>query len=206
MDIYCVKHGWFKQRVAEHIDGDECDKCSREKRALNRRKSPKQYLIDFKEVHGDNYITLKIKYTFNSGYITPICPLHGVFKVRASKALEGVGCPICKSSKGENKIERFLNINDIEYIHQYKIEGYNYRYDFYLPDHNLLIEYDGRQHYEPVKHWGGVKSLKQNKINDLKKTTLAKNKGMKLLRIPYWKFKEIKSILNKTLKIDKVTT
>ncbi len=32
-------------------------------------------------------------------------------------------------------------------------------FDFYLPDYNLCIEFDGRQHFEPVEHFGGQKEF-----------------------------------------------
>ena len=55
-----------------------------------------------------------------------------------------------------------LKNNKIEFIPQFKIPGNNYkfRYDFFLPDYNLLIEFHGKQHYEPVEIFGGEEEFK----------------------------------------------
>lgn len=29
-------------------------------------------------------------------------------------------------------------------------------FDFYLPDYNICIEYDGIQHFKPIEKWGGI--------------------------------------------------
>ena len=79
----------------------------------------------------------------------------------------------------------------------------NRYFDSYLPDYNLIIERDGEQrYYEPFKIVGSrMKNIEQNHQNDIKKTNLAKSKGHKICRIPYWlseedEKKEIQNILN----------
>ena len=64
----------------------------------------------------------------------------------------------------------------------------NKRYDFFLPEYNLLIERDGEQHYRDVDLFsGGDKNyLNKQKKNDKLKTKLAKKEGFKIARIPYW--------------------
>ena len=70
------------------------------------------------------------------------------------------------------------------------------RYDFYLPEHNLLIEYDGEFHYENTSLGN---DLKRQKEYDQIKNYYAKSKGIELIRIPYWDFNNIEKILNKIL-------
>ena len=79
----------------------------------------------------------------------------------------------------------------------------NRYFDFYLPEYNLIIERDGEQHYfEPFMIVGSrMKTIEQNHQNDIEKTKLAKSKGHKICRIPYWlseedEKKEIQNILN----------
>ena len=79
----------------------------------------------------------------------------------------------------------------------------NRYFDSYLPDYNLIIERDGEQrYYEPFKIVGSrMKTIEQNHQNDIEKTNLAKSKGHKICRIPYWlseedERKEIQNILN----------
>lgn len=59
------------------------------------------------------------------------------------------------------------------------------RFDFYLIDYNVLIEYDGRQHFKSIEHWGGEEEFKKRKINDSIKEEYCKNNRIPLLRISY---------------------
>jgi hypothetical protein len=65
---------------------------------------------------------------------------------------------------------------------------------------NLIIEYDGIQHFEPVDFAGNGKDWAERrffytKICDELKTKYCKEKDIKLIRIPYTEFKNIKTIL-----------
>ena len=66
-------------------------------------------------------------------------------------------CPRCKGSKGERKIRFFLKKHLIRFEEQktWNISGHLLRTDFYLPDFNLIIEYNGEQHYHPIDFFGG---------------------------------------------------
>ena len=79
------------------------------------------------------------------------------FEQRASDHIEGCGCPSCRTSKGEERIIRFLKENNINYIfqHQVRIDNSYHYYDFYLEDYNLIVEFNGKQHYQPIKFFGG---------------------------------------------------
>lgn len=58
-------------------------------------------------------------------------------------------------------------------------------FDFYLPDYNVIIEYDGEHHFQPVKGWGGEEKFKITQQNDLIKTNYCQLNNINLLRIPY---------------------
>lgn len=97
------------------------------------------------------------------------------------------------------------NINvDHEPEYTVKIDGVNYRYDFYLPDYNLMIEYDGEQHYMPVNF--GINDLQhmEEKLKNIQRHDRIKNKYCKdnninLLRIPYWEKQNIEKLINNCL-------
>jgi very-short-patch-repair endonuclease len=72
-------------------------------------------------------------------------------------------------------------------------------FDFYLKNLNLLIEYDGRQHFEAVDLFGGEEGLKKRKINDNIKNEYCKKNRISLLRISY--LDDIKERLDSYLKI-----
>ncbi len=62
--------------------------------------------------------------------------------------------------------------------------------DFYLPDFNTIVEYDGKQHYEPVKIWGGEERFKKQQENDEIKNKYCEEHNIKIIRIPYTKKEE----------------
>ena len=88
-----------------------------------------------------------------------ICKNHGEFKQTPTKHLQLRGCQKCSSSKGELLIENILIENNIIYNNQQEFEGCFYKgklkFDFYLPEHNLCVEFDGVQHFKPVDFFGG---------------------------------------------------
>ena len=78
------------------------------------------------------------------------------------------------------------------------------RFDFYLPDKNTAIEYDGAQHFRPVRFNGttwdqAAKKYELQKSNDNIKNRFCKENAIKLIRIPYTQLKNINSILSKEL-------
>jgi hypothetical protein len=80
-----------------------------------------------------------------------------------------------------------LNKNNINYIfqHQVKIGNSYHYYDFYLPKHNIIIEYNGMQHYKPIKFFGGQKGFDYLKERDNIKKEYCQNQNIKLIIISY---------------------
>lgn len=66
-----------------------------------------------------------------------------------------------------------------------------YRYDFYLPDLNILIEVDGEFHFSSPF---SSKKLKKAKENDRRKNRYALIRSIPLYRIPHWELKNIKTL------------
>lgn len=138
---------------------------------------------DYKYLDNDeNYINShsKIKIT---------CPEHGNFYQKLYKHKQGQGCPKCNQSKGEKIIENFLKKHNIKFETQKKFENCKNKkqlpFDFYLPDFNVCIEYDGLQHFESVEFFGGNEYLEKIIENDNIKNSYCKNNNIDLLRIPY---------------------
>lgn len=67
----------------------------------------------------------------------------------------------------------------------YGINGYHLRFDFYLPDLNMCIEYDGRQHFQSIEYFGGEEAFLTLTANDEIKNKYCQNNYIHLLRIPY---------------------
>ncbi|MBU3186656.1 zinc-ribbon domain-containing protein [Clostridium estertheticum] len=120
-------------------------------------------------------------------------------------------CPECQYSKGEKVIERYLKTNDIFNIPQkgfnglIGLKGGSLSYDFYLPEYNLLIEYQGEYHDGTVKFKAETtkeynsRFLKQQE-HDKRKKKYAQSNHIKLLEIWYWNFDSIEETLDKQLK------
>lgn len=110
------------------------------------------------------------------------------------------GCPMCDESKGEKYIRLYLKENNIEFKQEYKFNDCRYKlplpFDFYIPNYNLCIEYDGEQHYKANDFFGGEKSFKDTQIRDKIKNNYCKDNNINLLRIPYWELDSVEDILD----------
>ena len=110
-------------------------------------------------------------------------------------------CPTCNNSKGERAINGWLTKNNIEFSIQVKFEKCKLdrllSFDFYLPNYNMCVEYDGILHY--IDKFNNQKEFKLTQKRDKIKTKYCKDNNIKLLRIPYWDFDNIEKILEQTL-------
>lgn len=100
----------------------------------------------------------------------------------------GKRCSNCEhNSKGEESISEILREWGIDFKGQYKFEGCRdtrpLPFDFYLPDYNICIEYDGGQHFQGVVGWGNYDTIKKH--DDIKNEFCLAN-NIILIRIPYW--------------------
>jgi very-short-patch-repair endonuclease len=91
----------------------------------------------------------------------------------------GSGCPKCVN-KTEQIIANYLKEMEINFIRQYNIGNINKFYDFYLPDHRMIIEIDGPQHFIQVSNWTSPEETLQN---DIQKMSTAIAEGISVLRI-----------------------
>lgn len=101
----------------------------------------------------------------------------------------GRRCPYCNEYKGEVTIRTILNNLGIDFEPQKKFPNLtdirHLSYDFYISKYKLLIEYQGEQHYNPMRYSGGKDKFKIQQYHDKLKRNYAKNNGYKLLEIPY---------------------
>lgn len=130
-----------------------------------------------------------------------------IWRVQPSNLEKGSRCPKCskKMSHGEKRIINWLEENNIQYIFQYpmKIKDYNLVLDFYLPQYDLYIEYNGEQHYSPINFFGGIKRFRQQLKWDKAKQDSLKEK---LLIIPYTFYDNIENILKSSTTIPNGST
>ena len=211
--IICPKHGEFNQLAYDHFyNKSGCPKCKNESTHKRCNKGIKQFIIESKKIHNNRYNYSKSIYINAHRKIEIICKRHGSWWQAPLNHLKGKGCPKCKckSSIGEIKISKFLKNNKIEFITEKMFDDcrspkthWKLKFDFYIPSKNLLIEYDGMQHFKTLtfgKHKFTLNDLKYLKYKDKIKTRYAKLKGIKLLRIKYTHFNRIDKILESVLK------
>ncbi|MCC8068809.1 MAG: hypothetical protein LIO71_03535 [Ruminococcus sp.] len=138
----------------------------------------------------------------NRGIIwTCQCDCGNIINVRGDQLKSGeyVSCGCQKESFGEEKIKTILTENNIIFIQQYFIKDFHIdndphshpKFDFYLPDYNCIIEYDGEQHFKIIEHWGGEEGFKQSQRRDQIKNQYCKEHNIKLKRIPYYDIDKI---------------
>ena len=116
-----------------------------------------------------------------------------------------LGCDLFKNnSYGESRIVKYLDGNDVKYIREKTFDTCKniklLKFDFHLYADDILIEYDGIQHFEPVEYFGGEESFKKTKMRDEIKTQWCIDNNIKLIRIPYYDYADIEDILSKILK------
>ena len=97
-------------------------------------------------------------------------------------------------SKLETTVAILLKENNIQYIREKTYEdlrGGKFRYDFYLPKLNTIIEVNGQQHYYEV--WGGRTGLLKQQENDRRKISYALANKITMFTIPYWEIQNLKN-------------
>ena len=139
----------------------------------------------------------------------PYCDVNstcnGIFIVPIERVSNGItsSCGCKKISHGEEKITKILTEASIKYYSQYTFSdcinpesGRVLRFDFFLPDYNYCIEYDGQQHFlEHVQKcssgWNNYNTYYQCHKRDLIKDSYCKSHNIGLLRIPYYDYDKI---------------
>lgn len=207
VEIICQKHGIYMQRPLYHLYGRECPKCGFEKRTLDLTMTTTLFVEKAIKVHGLLYDYSKVEYgKSNKDKLQLTCRVHGNFLQSANEHLTGRGCPQCtKKSKGELRIQKFLEEKKIKYKRQQKFTSCKDRrllpFDFVVECHGAkAIEFHGIQHYElipyfhkTIKHFTDVQKRDQIKFNWCQKNKIP------LLVIPYWEIEKTEEFLEQFL-------
>lgn len=176
--------------------------------AGNIKKTTHQYKQEIFNMVGDEY-------KITEEYIntrTPIKTKHeecsNEYYVSPNNFLRGRRCPFCSESKGEIIINQWLKRQGVIFETQKEfngligLKGGNLSYDFYLPNQNILIEYQGEFHDGSTGEYSKI-NLESQKTHDERKRNYAKNHNIQLLEIWYWDFDNIENILE-GFNVDKI--
>lgn len=144
---------------------------------------------------------------FNRRVYKCICDCGNVVTVPSSSltTMHTLSCG-CLTSYYNMLIRNVLEKKHTEFHAEYTVHiGDQYfRFDFYLPEYNLFIEYDGVQHYEPVRFMGNnadenMRIFGTIKLHDSIKNKYCEDNRINLLRIPYWEKENIETIIDDCL-------
>jgi hypothetical protein len=150
--IICKEHGEFWQIPYNHLSGRGCYLCGVRKRSSKLRDTKEGFIEKSNQTHNNFYDYSNFEYKNAITKSIIICPKHGEFKQSANSHLSGHGCPNCKY-KNQQIVNDFLQSKCIKFNNFLRLTIKNKLVicDFYIPSLNLIIEYNGEQHYHPVR-------------------------------------------------------
>lgn len=185
IDIVCKEHGLFSQIVNYHLSGCGCPICGG-----TVKLTTEDFIMKSRFIHGYRYGYNEVEYINNQTKVKIFCEKHShYFHQIPYSHFGGCGCPFCNESKGEKEISTYLDSKFIRYHREFKFDDCKninpLRFDFYLPDHNLCIEYDGKQHFESMDIFGGDIEFEKRKSNDRVKDDYCSRNKINLVRISY---------------------
>lgn len=147
----------------------------------------------FKDITGQKFGKLTvIEYKIENAktYCYCQCECGGKTWVAKSNLVNGhtQSCGCISGSIGELNIQKILLENNIEFYKEFIFNDLpKRRFDFYLPQQNRLIEFDGRQHFEFTKNWHNSEiEFELSQRRDQEKNNYALSHNIPLIRIPYW--------------------
>lgn len=186
------------------IIGKGCPICGIQKIKDIKSKTHQTFLDEIQNINPN--VKILSEYKTNKEKVMCQCKIDNhIWYAKPDNLLHGYGCPKCSCSRGEYKIAEYLMSNKIYYIQQKTFDNLigvgngKLSYDFYLPEYNLLIEFQGKQHETSCEFFGGKEQFEIQKEHDRRKREYAKNNNIKLLEIWYFDFDNIKSILSNYL-------
>ena len=209
LECYCLKHNKKFSHNAKQIFyyGTGCDECKSEKLAEYHRLDVNEVIKRVNKANPDIEIVDPYSYTSIHIPMEIKCKKcgHIWYSTINNITANEIKCPKCSDNiyKGEAKLMDILILYNIQFQPQYTIpECKNKRtlpFDNAILDNykNLkgLIEYQGRQHYEPVDYFGGEENFKEQQKRDKIKYNYCKEHDIPLLLIPYWEFNNMENLV-----------
>lgn len=210
--VHCPNpaHEWHPMLVRLILEGCKCRECAGRHQPVGQRRDA--FLAKFYKKHGHNHYQLTADdYVNNDTPIKVHCLVHHYdFETAPDNLLRGGGgCPYCTASEGEATILGWLGNHGINHVWHHQLPNDDrslpllyIEADFYLPDHRLIIEYHGEQHYKNIPHFYKGKKLRNFAVQRQRDQYLrdyCERVGLSLLEIPYWDMSNIPMILEERL-------
>lgn len=134
-----------------------------------------------------------------------ICKNCGCSEWEREKYVSSVKCKVCypNDTIGESRVIKYLNFLKLTFKKQKKFPGMKnekeLKCDFFIPKLNLIIEFDGHQHYYPVDYFKGFKSFKKTIKCDWIKNRYALKNRINILRIPFYEYENIEKLIDDSI-------
>lgn len=181
----------FKKSLSSIEKNGQCTYCKKEEKLEKEKKSQEEFEREVQNAEEGNYQVLG-QYV---NRVTKIKLLHKqcghIYEASPGQFIQGERCPVCCESKGETFIRKWLQKNNITFERQYKFPDCRDKqelfFDFKVNKNEkiVLLEYDGIQHFQSVKFFGGQEGFEKIKKRDKIKDDYCKNNNYDLFRFPY---------------------
>lgn len=176
--IRCKEHDFvFYQSPCNHLSHLEgCELCRNWVKWTTDK-----FIAKAKEIHGDVYDYSETKFETSSKPVKIICKEHGPFYQNPLQHLKGSGCSKCKSiSVLEKQTEKILKDNGIKYEREKRFKDIlgKMSLDFFLPDYNIAIECQGRQHFIEGPRFENLEKIVDR---DRRKNKICNENGIKII-------------------------
>jgi predicted nucleic acid-binding Zn-ribbon protein len=182
-DEFGREHGSFFMQATCHFQGQGCPKCGNVFR-YNTENFIEKVLLRFPE--NNIYDYSKVDYIRTEDKVIIICPIHGEFLQSPHLHLLGAKCPNCRFSKGNQAVKDLLDKYGVKYEQEFTFEDCmdkrHLPFDFFLPELNMIIEYQGEQHFQPIY---GEEKLKYTQTHDQIKRDFCKEHNIKEIEIHF---------------------
>ncbi len=154
----------------------------------------------------EKYIYLDKSDTTKKGHVDVICPEHGIFSQWSDNHFyRGDCCPLCNASVGETKIYNYFYEKEIKFNFKFKahkLMKLDYlRFDFYLPEFDIYIQFNGEHHHKTVKWSNSMDDeellfrLQTEQENDRLKFEYCKKNNLDLIVLDYWQRDDLEMYL-----------
>lgn len=186
VEIICSKHGSFDQTLNMHISRQTgCPKCGYDRGRKARAHTASQFVSKAQAVHGYVYDYSNVKYENLNTKVEIICRGHDSFWQRPKDHIYiQTGCPKCARERTESKGAAEVRLNLEKFDVNFEVEktfedlrnpdtDTKLRLDFYLPEIDVAIEFDGDQHFKQDNGIWNVEGLQMR--DDVKDDWCAEN-------------------------------